>query len=221
MRTTLGTLAWQRNDRAEAERQWQLSLVDKPDNAVSLANLGMAKIEQQQLTEAEAYLRKAIEIRPRYAAPHLHLGRIYEMRSQNAEAEREYLRAVELFPLNVENRNRLGKFYFDAGRLLEAEAQYRGSLEGSPNSEAYDELGDIAVKQGLTSRATEDWNAALQLSPFDEHAMLGLARIYYASDRPPEAEKLYRAVLVVDMKNAEALAAMHELKPDEFPATQR
>jgi hypothetical protein len=51
--------------------------------------------------------------------------------------------------------------------------------------------------------------------------MLGLARIYYASNRPAEAEKLYRAVLVVDMKNAEALAAMHELKPDEFPATQR
>jgi tetratricopeptide (TPR) repeat protein len=221
MRTTLGTLAWQRNDRAEAERQWQLSLVDKPDNAVSLANLGMAKIEQQQLTEAEAFLRKAIEIRSRYAAPHLHLGRIYEMRSQKAEAEREYLRAVELFPLNVENRNRLGKFYFDAGRLLEAEAQYRGSLEGSPNSEAYDGLGDIAVIQGLISRAAEDWNAALQLSPFDEHAMLGLARIYYASNRPAEAEKLYRAVLVVDMKNAEALAAMHELKPDEFPATQR
>jgi cytochrome c-type biogenesis protein CcmH/NrfG len=105
--------------------------------------------------------------------------------------------------------------------LLEAEAQYRGSLEGSPNYEAYDGLGDIAAKQGLACRAAEDWNAALQLSPFHEHAMLGLARIYYASDRPAETEKLYRAVLVVDMKNAEALAAMHELKPDEFPATQR
>jgi protein O-mannosyl-transferase len=217
MRTTLGVIAWQRNQHAEAERQWKLALADKPDNAIALADLGMAKIEQKQWDEAEADLRKAMELRPHFAAPHFQLGRIYEIRGRNDEAEAEYRRAVEIFPLSPEFRNSLGKFYLGAGRLKEAEEQFRGSLEGSPTSEAHDALGDILVKEGFPEKAVKEWNESLQLSPFDEHASLGLARIYFAAGQRARAEKQYRAVLLLDMNNAEALKAMHELRPAEFP----
>jgi protein O-mannosyl-transferase len=218
MRTTLGVIAWQHSQHAEAEKQWKLALADKPDNAIAIADLGMAKIERGNCDEAETDLRRALEIRPHFAAPHYQLGRIYQIRGRNDLAELEYRRAVEIFPLSSEFRNALGKFYLDGGRLNEAEEQFRGSLEGSPNSEAYDALGDIVLKEGLPEKAVEEWKDSLQLSPFDEHASLGLARVHLAAGRRAEAEKEYRAVLLVDMYNAEALKAMHELKPSEFPA---
>lgn len=218
IRTTLGVIAWQHNQHEEAEKQWKLALADKPDNAIAIADLGMAKIEQEKWEDAEWDLRKALEIRPHFAAPHYQLGRIYQIRGRNDLAELEYRRAVEIFPLSSQFRNALGRFYLDAGRLTEAEEQFRGSLEGSPNSEAYDALGDIVLKEGFPEKAVEEWKESLQLSPFDEHASLGLARLYLAAGRRVEAEKEYRAVLLVDMYNAEALKAMHELKPLEFPS---
>ncbi len=77
MRTDLGVLEWNSHREAEAERQWRLALVDMPDNAVALSNLGMAMLQQKHYEEAARYLQEAIALRPRFAAPHTHLAGVY------------------------------------------------------------------------------------------------------------------------------------------------
>jgi protein O-mannosyl-transferase len=217
-RSDLGVLQWDRRNKEEAERQWRWALADKPDNAVALSNLGMAMLEKRRYQDAETYLQGAIALRPRFAAPHIHLGGVYAAEGDKARAEAELRRAVEIYPLNTQARNALGKFYLDAGNLAEAEVQYRASVESLPNPEAWDELGDIYLREGTPGKAEEAWREVVRLSPFDGHAHVSLGNVYFTSGREAEAEREYRIVLVLDPNNADALRGLRKLHPKEFPA---
>ena len=220
VRSDLGVLEWNRQKPDEAERQWRLALVDKPDNVVALANLGLASLEKQRYDEAKAYLQKAIELRPHFAAPHVHLARVYAAQGQDALAETEFRRAVEIYPLSTQARNALGKFYFDHGKFPEAELQYRASTGSLSTPEPWTRLGDIYWRQGNRDQAEKAWRKAEELAPFDTYTHLCLGDVYLATGRQVEAEKEYRAVLLMDPKNAKALEGLGQLKVKLVPAAQ-
>jgi tetratricopeptide (TPR) repeat protein len=220
MRSDFGVLDWNSHRQAEAEHEWRLALADQPDNAVALSNLGMAMLEKRRYQDAETYLQQAIALRPRFAAPHIHLGGVYAAEGDNVRAEAELRRAVEIYPLSTQARNALGKFYLDAGNLAEAEVQYRASVESLPNPEAWDELGDIYLREGAPGKAEEAWREVVRLSTFDGHAHVSLGNVYFTSGREAEAEKEYRIVLLLDPNNADALRALRKLHPEEFPAAR-
>jgi Flp pilus assembly protein TadD len=218
MRSDLGVMDWDAHRHAEAEREWRLALADKPDNAVALSNLGLAMLEKKRYEDAEGYLQQAIALRPRFAAPRIHLAGVYAAKGDNARAEAEFHRAVEIYPMSTRARNALGKFYFDAGNLAEAKVQYRASVESLPNSEAWDALGDIYLREGVSGKAEEAWRAVVRLSTYDGHAHVSLGNVYLTSGRGAEAEKEYRIVLLLDPNNADALRGLRKLHPEEFPA---
>lgn len=218
LRANLGAIEWSRKHKDEAVRQWRWALVDKPDNAIALNDLGMASIEEKKWSEAEALLKQASAVRPRYAAPHISLGNLYLLQERPADAESEYRRAIEIFPLNTEARNQLGKFYAKQGRVKEAEEQFRASVAAQPNGEALDGLGDALLQQGRRDEAAAAWSKAVELEPFDEHARLQLGQVYHAQGRHADAEEQFRVVLLLDPRNEIALAGMRDIKPLEFPA---
>jgi protein O-mannosyl-transferase len=219
VRTDFGVLEWNSGRKVEAEREWRLALVDRPDDPIALSNMGLAMLEKKRYQDAEAYLQKAIALRPRFAAPHVHLGGVYAAEGNKARAEREFRRAVEIYPLSNQARNALGKFYLDAGNLADAEIQYRASVESLPNLEAWDQLGDLYLREGAPGRAEEAWRQAIRLSTFDGHAHVSLGNIYLSSGREAEAEKEYRIVLLLDPNSADALQGLRKLHPKESPAS--
>jgi len=216
LRANIGAIAWSRNRKDEAVRQWRQAVLDKPDNAIALCNLGMAMIDQKMWTEAESYLKAAVAVRPRFASPHMYLGDLYLKQERTGESEAEYRRAIEIFPLNAEARNRLGKFYKANGSVKEAEEQFRASLDASPTAEAWNGLGDVLLQQGRTNEAEAAWRSVVELQPFDEHARLQLGQIYQAAGRKAEAEEQYRTVLLLDPRNEVARSGLREIKPAEF-----
>ena len=217
LRANLGAIEWSRHNEGEAVRQWTIALVDKPDNAIALCNLGMAMIENKKFADAESFLKKAIEVRPRYAAPHINLGRLYGELERPADAESEYRRAIEISPLNTDARNRLGAFYQSAGRVSEAEEQFRESLDAGPTIEAWNGLGDVLLVLGRKDDAATAWRNVVELSAFDEHARVQLGQLYQSQGRDAEAEEQYKVVLLLDPRNEAALSGMHRIKPTEFP----
>ena len=223
IRTNLGVLEWDRQNREEAERQWRWALVDQPDSPVALSNLGLAMLEKHRYEEAASYLQKAIALRRHYAAPHVHLGRVFMAEGDAAAAESQFRSAVEIYPMSAQARNALGKFYFDQGRIREAKEQYQASVESVSNAEAWNHLGEIYAREGADGKAEEAWRKALELSPFDVDAHLGLGNLYLARKRNAEAEKEYRAVLLMDPKNTVALAGLARLSPNgkQVPAVLR
>jgi len=218
MRSNLGVQEWGSHHEAEAELQWRLALVDMPDNPIALSNLGMAMLEKKRYAEAEGYLQEAIALRPRFSAPHIHLGKVYAAEGDNGRAEAELRRAVEIYPMSIQARNAFGKFYFDAGNLAQAEIQYRAAVENLPNPEGWDGLGDVYLRLGDPGKAESAWRESLRLSTYDTHAHVSLGNVCFASGRQAEAEKEYRMVLLLDPNDADALRAMRQLHPQEFPA---
>jgi tetratricopeptide (TPR) repeat protein len=217
MRTDLGTLEWDRQHHEEAERQWLLALDDKPDNAFALSNLGLASLEKKQYRAAESYLLRSISLRPNFAPPHIHLGNLFLAENRRSEAEQEFRKAVGIYPLSTPARNALGKLLFEDGRMTESEQQYSASRESLPNPEAWDGLGDIDARQGLRAKSEEAWKQALLLSPFDGHAHQCLGAAYFAEGRRVEAEKEFRAVLLLDPANVEARSALLKLGATNLP----
>jgi len=217
MRTSFGAIEWSDHKSDDAVRDWQMALADKPDNAIALSDLGMAAVERRQWQAAQGYLRQAVGLKPRFMAPHLHLGKMYLALGRTADAEVELERAVDISPLSPEARNQLGKLYLQQGRTAAAEQQLRASLEGERNAEALDGLGDILTGEGRRDEAIRCWQEALRLSPFDEHAHIALGGAYRTQGKASDAEREYRAALLLDPNNPEALAGMRALKPEEFP----
>jgi tetratricopeptide (TPR) repeat protein len=60
--------------------------------------------------------------------------------------------------------------------------------------------------------AEEDFQSALSLEPDDSYAHFGLGDLYHFAGRKAEAMKQYEAGLAKDPTNAQALAAVQQLR---------
>lgn len=214
MRADIGMAEWHAGNRAEAARQWHLALAYKPDSLQALSDLGFALVEEKKYDEAMPYLRKANELSSRFATPHVHLANAYAALGKKAEAEAELQRAVEISPMNPFVRNAAGHFYLQSGRLQEAERQFRASVASSGNYDGWSGLAETYTLENAVDKAAEAWHQVLVLEPFDSHAHLILARLYLAQGRSTEAAAEFGECLYTDPHNAEALAALLDLRPE-------
>jgi len=212
IRNNLGTVYWKQGNVAAAEREWQKALRLTPRNAIILNNLGLVRSKQERYAEAVDYFQRAMRLKPLYTDPHLNLGVAYTEMGQLEKADLQLRAAVALSPLRQDARNKLGKLYFDAGRFGEAEKQFLKSVESEPNSTAYDGLGSIYVRWGDRARALQAFERAIQIDPFDSVAHFQLGKLYLEAGRRADALREYQAGLATDPSNAEARAAIEEIK---------
>jgi protein O-mannosyl-transferase len=208
----LGAVNWADGDVAGAEREWKEALRLAPDHPIALNDMGLLYTRQKRYAEAVEYFEKAIQVKPNFTDAHMFLGACYRDMGKNGLAEKEFRAAVNISPLNVRARNYLGKLYLSEGRIAEAEEQYRRSLESAENLEAWDALGDILLDRHDSDRAVRAYLRAVAIEPYDSHAHFRLGALYRSAGRSAEASAEYQKGLETDPTNAEALAAVKELK---------
>jgi tetratricopeptide (TPR) repeat protein len=211
MLSDLGRMEWFAGDHDAAERNWALALTYKPDTVEVLANLGMARLEQQRYAESISYLQRAIQLKPRFTTPHFYLARVYLAQGRSVDAETEFKRAIDIYPINFDARKALGQLYLNTGRLREAEEQFLASVQVAPDFESWRGLGEIYDRENASEKAENAWRQAVGFEPFDPHAHLALGRIYLAKGQRAEAQKEFDACLLMDPANAEALAVRRKL----------
>ena len=216
----LGDMDWQMGKRDQAMAEWREALAEEPREPFALRSLGRALLEQEDYAESENALRESISVAPQYSEPHVYLGLLDEKLGKNTDAEEEFRQAVDLNPSGAETRNALGKFYLEQRRYADAEKQFRASLMGVPSIDAYRGLGQACAKLGKESDAEIAWKEALRREPFDELAHAGMGAIHMDHGRWNDAEREYRAVLLMDPKNPEALAALEKIKKASNGNTQ-
>jgi len=208
----LGGAYWKEGALDKAESAWQRLLAGNPNHAGALNNLGLLANRRHQYAEARGFFQRAMEINPGEAELHLNLAQTYQFMGMPDSAKPQLRAAVALSPLNTRGRNMLGQLLFQQGRVSEAEEQFRASLRGRPNALAYDYLGMLDYRRGAVREAERNFWAALSLEPADSYAHFGLGDIYQAAGRKAEALMQYQAGLVMDPTNAQALAAVQELR---------
>jgi len=208
----LGSVYWEEGVADRAESLWQRALAADPNNFISLNNLGLVAGRKKQYSQAAELFQRAIKFRPSYVDPHLNLAKAYRLMGLAGPAESELQTALALSPLDQGVSNELGGLLLEQGRMGEAEAQFRASLRDEPNVLAYDFLGEINIRRGAEKQAELDFQAALSLDESDSNAHFGLGYLYKATGRKVEALSQYQSGLVKDPTNAQALAAVQELR---------
>ena len=209
--TNLGVVYSDRGDWADAEREWTLALGPGNPNAVTLTDLGLLRKNQKRYDEAADLFAQAIRLRPKFADAYKDLAEMYQEMGRLADADTNFRQAVSLAPLDTKTRNRYGHFLLEQGRSADAREQFARSAEADANAEACDNLGDLDLAAGDALKARSDYQAALALNSFDNHADFGLAAIDERQGRIADAVREYRAGLETDPRNELALAAMQRL----------
>jgi Tfp pilus assembly protein PilF len=211
IRTNLGVVYSDRNDWADAEREWTLALGPAPANAATLNDIGLVRKNQKRYGEAADCFARALRLRPKFVDPYKNLAEMYAGMGRTADADANFRQAVALAPLNVKVRNSYGHFLLQQGRNSEAREQFARSAEADANAEAYDNLGDLDLASGDSEKARADFQAVLGLNRYDNHAYFGVASIDERQGRIADAVREYRAGLETDPRNAIALAAVERL----------
>ena len=218
LRLNLGAVLWNHGRRDRAEQEWRKALIDAPNNAILLNNLGLAAEQKRNYAEAIQYYQQSMWRRPTFTDAHLNLGRLYAELGKDSDAELQLRSAVALAPLSVKARNQLGEFYFKRKNLADAEREFLRSKESVPNAGAYDYLGDIYTCQGHVEKAEQAYRRAVALNDVDSHALFGLAGLDEAAGRKEEALRNYEAGLRIDPLNTDALAAVKRLQANSTRA---
>jgi tetratricopeptide (TPR) repeat protein len=170
----------------------------------------------------EAY-QKASALTPRDPEPHLSAGLLQERQKNFTAAEAEYKQVLILDPPSTEAVIGLTNLYMKSGRVAEAEPLLRQlAAQRTDDAGLHLQLGRVLAAQGKKDDAIAELQAALKISPGDSDAQGDLADLLFQTGKLPEAEKVYRDLLVSHGNDAELHQALGEalLKQKRFPEAQ-
>ena len=173
--------------------------------------MGLLRKNQKRYDEAADLFNQAIALRPKYVDPYKNLAEMYLEMGRLDDADSKFQQAVALAPLDTDARNSYGHFLLEHGRITEAREQFARSAEADANSEACDNLGDLALDAGDLQEARTRYAASLAVNQYDNRAYFGLATLDERQGRIADALREYRAGLETDPRNPIALEAVQRL----------
>ena len=138
------------------------------DNFYIVSRIYLMRGEWQKAIELA---NTALKIDPYYAEAHLTLANAYERLGQSALAQMNYEKALKINPGLTEPKLKQAWNLFNGGNLEEAFNLFQELLISEPkNPEVHNGLGAIYYKRGERSRAKEEFEQVLSLSPGNPYA---------------------------------------------------
>jgi tetratricopeptide (TPR) repeat protein len=215
----LGLWYHQRGELQEAENEYKLALLERPDGVNILNNLGVLYSEQNRNAEASGMLTQAIAVKPLWADPHFNYGRLLDKQGCHERALAELRTATQLAPVNPLAH----RFYADAlalsGSLHEATSEYELSLTLGPSLEAQRGLADAYARAAKYEAAEALLRRMTAENPYDSFSHLSIARLLEHDGKLKEAYTEYRKVLDTDPHNQEARSAIIRLREGDRSPT--
>lgn len=181
-------------NRDASIQAYQKALEARPNYMKAALNLGSALASAGRDDEALGVYRKVTEIAPSYAPAYFNLGLALRRLGRDDEAITAYERAVELDPEYVAAYQNLGSLYAQSKRYEDAAKLFQEALDRQPSNVAlrYNlalqrrRLGDLVGAENELLRC-------LRLKPGYEKALLSLASVWLARERPDEVVKSLEA----------------------------
>jgi tetratricopeptide (TPR) repeat protein len=203
-----------KQDYAEAARNYEDYLAKMPDDAIVHYDLGYAYSALNRQEDAKGEFQRAIALDPKMSAGYLNLG-VLLLGSDPAAAVEPLENAADLAPQDARTKRILGTALERSGKLAPAIEQYQAAR----NLDETDfrnrvALGHALLSAGRASEAETEYRAALTLNATEieiAQAHLGLAEILIAAKKLPEGAgelELYLKVQPNDAKTRVERAAV-------------
>ena len=162
-------------------------------------------IDANNFEAAIAPLQKVVAEQPDYAYAHFQLAYVFTALKKSPEARAEYERTVAIDPKMSEAYLNLGILLLDNDPAA-AVAPLKKAVELLPSqSRPRLLLGVAQERSGDTKSAAETLEGVVHLDSHDEEALLHLANLYLAANRPADAEPKFRALLELKPNDVNAL----------------
>jgi predicted Zn-dependent protease len=193
---------------ADAERAVQLN----PANEDAAAALAGIYITNNSSDKAQALLETAIKKIPASIDLRLALAELYARQNRAADTERLLLELVRLQPHEEAHRIRLAQYYARLDQLDASEAVLRDGIKALPADRDL-KLSLVTFLAARRSRdiAEKEIKAMIAAEPKDFELKFALARVYEASNRPQQAEAVFREVIEQNKLQAAGLSARDRL----------
>lgn len=185
-------LSLQRSGKAEeALVQYDELLKEVPDHFLVLSERAALLLQQDDLEAAESDARKALELaenEDEQTTAHRLLAQILNASGRYEESVAEAEAALAISPQDSVCALTKTKALVSAERHDSALAYIAQAKTEFPEEERF-LLYEAYVyeKDGDAPKATETFEQALQIDPFNEEALLGIVRILLSLDNPEEA----------------------------------
>jgi tetratricopeptide (TPR) repeat protein len=155
------------------EKSWKEFLSSKRLRETEEAKVRHYKIKEGKADEERAEME---EIKSLVARNRAHLGDRLKERGRTNAAVLEYRRALAETPDSIPIMNRLSGALIDLRRDMEALDLLKKSIGIDPDHPtAYTRLGEIQLKHKDFKKATEAFEASIQINPFNPEVHRGLA----------------------------------------------
>jgi tetratricopeptide (TPR) repeat protein len=194
---SLGSMLVSEGQLEKAIRHFTLALQSKPNFTQAYCNLGNTLALQGKHDKAIQTFKNAIEYNKQsnsmsdMASIHFSLGRILKKTNKTQEADQEFTAAVE---------------------------EYRKKIAKNPEStKTLVQMGDVLVELGNLPQATEYFQQAVDMNPYDTNNQSALVQTLVSQERYDEAiVALKRAVSYTSYVGADKEAASEFERQTEF-----
>src|SRR5216683_1341086 len=155
----------------------------------------------------------AMQLTPSDAGLLYNIGQCYERQGDWPRAEQTYQECLRQAPNHGACRHALTVHLVEEGRQAEAARMVEDWLGREPRlAAAYAEDGWLWQQAGDLPRAQARLQQALELDPHEPRALVELALVYEAMQRPDRAAALYERVLERDPRQAEVAQRLNRLR---------
>jgi len=189
---------------SEAVREYQASLLIKPDIHAAYSNMAALQLDSGQLDEAEKTLIKLTELAPDYSEGFVNLSVLY-IRKHDAE------KAVAAADRAIVNNPGSFAAYFNKGEALTQKGDYAGAVKNYEKA-AYMRPDLVSFKLSLANayvragdfKSAESTFLNMADGPMAAEAYRGLAGIYEVTNQDSQAEEYFKKAIAVRPNYAEA-----------------
>ena len=188
-----GVIAFQQGRYGESAELISRAIQKDNKQAAFFNNLGNTLNSSGQLTGAAACFKKALSIDPEMADAVFNLANVRQRQGDFDKAIKHYHEAIQLKEKRADIYNNLGIAYYAKGMTQNAEESYRNAIEIDPYFvDAYNNLCALQEGTSQLENALETALAAFEIDPGSSFALYNLAQVFYRLQRYPEADKLLK-----------------------------
>lgn len=186
-------IALTRNDREQAIVHYRQAAALDPLDPDLLARLGELELELDRTAEAIGHLEEALDLDPGHADALRLLGTAYRDDGDLAAAERLFQDWADYVPDSIEAHLALAEIQVERGHLEDAATHYDRVVALAPDEVAYARArGEVLLALGRYAQAVDGLSPFADAEMPDPAAVLLLARVQQAFDRPERAMLRYR-----------------------------
>ncbi len=208
----LGWALYQLKDYKESKKWLKKSLLLKPKDLKTLANLSGVYISTHRFKETVALLSPISHSKFSNVTIHNNLAVAYKNLGDYQSALIELEKAFTLNPDSADSYNNLGILFEIFGMKRNAKDVFKAAIQTNPNhSTAYYNLGAYHSRLKSFSQAIEYFDLAKELNPLDAKIFSGLGFAYKETENYEKSIINYEKSATLDPSNALTRYALGEL----------